>query len=356
MAFYEKYAFVERKMDPYQFWQSIGSPKLVVAPMVDQSDLAFRMLTRKYGSHLVYTQMINANSFVVSKECRSQLFEINPQDRPLVVQIAGHDPQVMLQAAKMVQDHCDAIDINLGCPQGIAKRGCYGAFLMEELDLLYEIVSTLVQGLNIPVFCKSRIYPDFERTITLYETLYRAGASALTIHGRTRDSKGQLVGACDWAMIQRIKTYFMAQRMPIPIMANGGIESIQDVIECFTLTQVDAVMSSEAILENPALFLHFPQYQPLQQQPQIDHLVLSTPTQMDLAGMFVCVVVSLNTLITFFILFVNPLNCRRIFRILCKISRLSLSYYTCTFDENVVSLYNCIHRITSSIFRCDNIK
>lgn len=251
MATYEQ---VTRREAPYDFWNRLGAPKYVVAPMVDNSELAYRMQTRKYGAQLVYTQMFNANSFAVSKECRQQLFQIDPQDRPLFVQIAGHDPQVMLTAAKYVEDHCDAIDINLGCPQGIAKRGRYGAFLMEELDLLYSIVSTLVRGLKIPVVCKTRIYRDFDRSIRLCETLVRAGASVLTIHGRTREEKGQAVGICDWDMIRRIKEHFAKCEIPIPIIANGGIETVEDCRRCMEITGVDAVMSSESVLENPAMF------------------------------------------------------------------------------------------------------
>jgi tRNA-dihydrouridine synthase 1 len=232
----------------------LGSPQFVVAPMVDNSELAFRMQTRKYGAHVVYTQMFNANIFSVSKECRTQLFESDPEDRPLFVQIAGHDPQVMLEAARFVEDHCDAVDINLGCPQGIAKRGRYGAFLMEELDLLYDIVSTLVKGLKVPVTCKTRIYKDFDRSIRLCETLVKAGASVITIHGRTREEKGQAVGRCDWDMIRRIKEYFTRQDIPVPVIANGGIETVDDIYRCIEYTGVDAVMTSEAVLENPAVF------------------------------------------------------------------------------------------------------
>jgi len=112
---------------------------------------------------------------------------------------------VLLQAARLVEDKCDAVDINLGCPQGIAKRGRYGAYLMEELPLLHDIVSTLAKGLKIPVTCKSRIYKDYDATIRLYETLVSAGASMITVHGRTRDEKGQAVAAADWDMIRRIK-------------------------------------------------------------------------------------------------------------------------------------------------------
>jgi hypothetical protein len=186
----------KEKLIKMEWFKSIGSPKRVVAPMVDASELAYRMQCRKHGAQLIYTQMFSSHMFVESAEYRRQNFQTIPADRPLIVQLAGDKPDVLLQAAKMVQGKCDAVDINLGCPQGIAKRGHYGAFLMEELDLLTAIVSKLANELKIPVTCKTRIYHDFNRTIRLMETLVNAGASLLTIHGRTREEKKQKIGMC----------------------------------------------------------------------------------------------------------------------------------------------------------------
>ena len=237
---------------PYEFFNSIGKPRYIVAPMVDHSDLSYRMLTRKYGAELAYTQMFSSNCFVQSAELRSQLFTTCPEDRPLIVQFCGNNPDTLLAAARMVEDRCDAVDINLGCPQGIAKRGHYGAFLMEELELLESIVSTLSRGLKVPVTCKTRIYRnDFERSVKLCETLVNAGASMLTIHGRSREEKGNLVADCDWSMIARLKAHFGDR---IPIIANGGIECLDDIHRCIIETGADGVMTSEAILETPALF------------------------------------------------------------------------------------------------------
>jgi len=200
--------------------------------------------------------MFSANSFVQSKEYRECNFTTCPEDRPLFVQFAGHDPETLLTAAKFVEDKCDAIDLNIGCPQGIAKRGHYGAFLMEDLDLLRDIVSTLSKNLTIPVTCKSRVYKSFERTIRLYETLVDAGASVITIHGRTRDEKGQNTALADWDMIRRVKEYFVNKGIHIPIFANGGIEFYEDIQKCLDYTKVEGVMVSEAILENPSFFMN----------------------------------------------------------------------------------------------------
>lgn len=185
---------MKEKLVRMEWFRSIGSPKRIVAPMVDASELAYRMQCRKHGAQLVYTQMFSSHMFVESAEYRRSNFQTVPEDRPLIVQFAGDKPDVLLKAAKMVQGRCDAVDINLGCPQGIAKRGHYGAFLMEELDLLTAIVSKLSAELSVPVTCKTRIYHDFNRTIRLMETLVNAGASLLTVHGRTREEKKQKIG------------------------------------------------------------------------------------------------------------------------------------------------------------------
>lgn len=125
---------------------------------------------------------------------------------------------------------------------------------MDEVDLLVDIVSTMSKGLSIPVTCKVRIYKDYQRTINLCEALVNAGASLLTVHGRTREEKGQLVQEVDWQTIARIKQHFANRSIPIPIIANGGISCINDIDTCIQQTGVDGVMSSEGILENPALF------------------------------------------------------------------------------------------------------
>ena len=248
-------SFDQRKDSEYEFLRKIGSPIHIVAPMVDQSDLCYRMLTRKYGAHLVYTQMFNANSFVNSKECREECFTTCEQDRPLIVQFAGHDPAVLLQAAKIVEDKCDAVDINLGCPQGIAKRGNYGAYLMDDLKLLHDIVSTLSKHLIIPVTCKIRIFKNYDKTIELCETLVNAGASLLTVHGRTRDEKQQDCGSADWDVLKKICQHFKGR---CPIFANGNIEKFSDIQACMEYTGASGVMTSEAILENPAFFANNP--------------------------------------------------------------------------------------------------
>ncbi|RLM95394.1 hypothetical protein BBO99_00007711 [Phytophthora kernoviae] len=237
------------KLRGYDFFRAIGSPQRIVAPMVDQSELAFRMLCRSLGADCCYTPMLHSRLFAESAEYRGKMFEKHIQDRPLIVQFCGNDPKTVLAAAKLVEDHCDAVDLNLGCPQGIARKGRYGSFLMHEKDTVKSIVETLSANLNIPVTVKIRIFPDENETLEFADMLQEAGCDLLTVHGRTKEMNKTAVREVDWDIIRRIK-----ERLSIPVIANGGLEIPEDIARCLEATGCDGVMSSEGLLENPALF------------------------------------------------------------------------------------------------------
>lgn len=238
----------------WALYEKMGRPKYVCAPMVDQSELPFRLLTRRYGTTLAYTPMYHSRLFSESQTYRDQNFRTCAADRPVFVQFCGHDPETLFRAAKLVEDRCDAVDLNLGCPQGIARRGHYGSFLLDDVELLERIVRRLSTGLRIPVTCKIRLRSTdastrVADTVELCRRLQAAGCCLLCVHGRTKESKQQFTGECDWAAIREIK-----RALSIPVFANGGIGSLADAERCIRETGVDGVMSSEALLENPALF------------------------------------------------------------------------------------------------------
>ncbi|XP_022947361.1 tRNA-dihydrouridine(16/17) synthase [NAD(P)(+)]-like [Cucurbita moschata] len=233
-------------------WSKLGRPKLIVAPMVDNSELPFRLLCRKYGAEAAYTPMLHSRIFTENDKYRNVEFTTCQEDRPLFVQFCANDPDVLLEAARRVEPYCDYVDLNLGCPQRIAKRGNYGAFLMDNLPLVKAIVEKLASNLEVPVSCKIRIFPNLQDTINYARMLEEAGCSLLAVHGRTRDEKDGKKFRANWSAITAVKN-----AVRIPVLANGNIRHMEDVYDCLKETRVEGVLSAETLLENPALFAGF---------------------------------------------------------------------------------------------------
>ena len=235
----------------WDWWRGLNPTRFVAAPMVDQSELAFRMLCRELGVGLCYTPMLHARLMTEHPSYKKLHFDAGGEDdRPLFGQLAGHDPQVVLSAARLIEDSVSAVDLNFGCPQAIARKGRYGAFLLEEPDVPVMLVETLARELSVPVTAKVRILPSgIEDSIELCLRMQDAGAAALCVHGRTRTMNKQRAGAADWNSITRL-----VEALDIPVIANGGVACYGDAEACLEQTGAAAIMSSEALLENPALF------------------------------------------------------------------------------------------------------
>ena len=240
------------------------------------------MLTRSFMSPeaskdlLAYTPMIHSRMFTETAKFRDHHFQPtrsglatppksdpsrpladlyldgHPKiDRPLFVQFCANDPDQLLQSARYVEPFCDAIDLNLGCPQGIARKGNYGAFLQEDWGLIYKLINKLHLNLEIPVTAKMRILESKEKTLKYAQMILSAGASLITVHGRQRDQKGHKTGLADWSVLR-----YLRERLPpdTVIFANGNILQHDDISRCLEETHADGVMSAEGNLYDPAIF------------------------------------------------------------------------------------------------------
>lgn len=249
-------AFVKTKLTGRQLYNAIGQPKTIVAPMVDQSELAWRILSRRYGAQLCYTPMFHSKLFATQEKYRNSMWTTNLDgnkdlDRPLIVQFCANDPDYLLQAAKLIENECDAIDLNLGCPQGIARKGKYGAFLMDDWDLVYKLIKNLHDNLSIPVTAKIRIYDDYEKSLKYAKMVLDAGAQFITVHGRTREMKGQATGLANWKILKYLRDNLPQDQV---FFSNGNILYPSDIQRCQSETACDAVMSAEGNLYNPGVF------------------------------------------------------------------------------------------------------
>ncbi len=230
-----------------------GDRPLFLAPMEDVTDIGFRMLCKRYGASMVYTEFVSAEALVRSVKSTVSKLTISDEERPVGIQIYGRDVESMVEAAKIVEDqaHPDVIDINFGCPvKKVAGKGA-GAGMLQNVPLLLDITRNVVKAVNTPVTVKTRLGWNNDSLIIyeLAEQLQDCGIQALTIHGRTRAQ--MYTGEADWTLIGRVKSN---PRINIPIIGNGDICSPEDTKRAFEEYGVDAVMIGRATFGRPWIF------------------------------------------------------------------------------------------------------
>lgn len=232
---------------------------LFLAPMEDVTDIGFRMLCKRYGASMVYTEFVSAEALVRSVKSTVSKLTISDEERPVGIQIYGRDVESMVEAAKIVEDqaHPDVIDINFGCPvKKVAGKGA-GAGMLQNVPLLLDITRNVVKAVNTPVTVKTRLGWSSDNLIItdLAEQLQDCGIQALTIHGRTRAQ--MYTGSADWTLIGEVKRN---PRITIPIIGNGDITSPKETKRAFEQYGVDAVMIGRATFGRPWIFKEITDY------------------------------------------------------------------------------------------------
>lgn len=240
---------------PLKIGNVILENNVVLAPMAGITDLPFRLLCKKFEPGLVYTEMVSAKALFYGDEKTKRLLNMKNEKKPIAIQIFGSDVESMVYATKYLQDKADIIDINMGCPAPKVVKNGDGSKLLLNLDLVEKIVTNVVKASSIPITVKIRKGWNDENIVAVEaaKIIEKAGALAITVHGRTREEF--YLGKADWDIIKKVK-----ESVNIPVLGNGDIKSPEDALKMFEQTNVDGIMIGRASLGNPWIFKYIIDY------------------------------------------------------------------------------------------------
>lgn len=231
---------------------NLGERPVLLAPMEDVTDISFRLMCKRFGADMVYTEFVSADALIRSVNKTQQKLNVSDEERPVAIQIYGRDVATMVEAAKICEAaRPDILDINFGCPvKRVAGKGA-GAGMLRNVPLMLDITREVVKAVNIPVTVKTRLGWDADNKIIveLAEQLQDCGIAALSIHGRTRSQ--MYTGEADWTLIGEVKNN---PRMHIPIIGNGDVTSAEVCKQRFEQYGVDAVMIGRGSIGRPWIF------------------------------------------------------------------------------------------------------
>ena len=236
----------------------LGKYPILLAPMEDVTDPAFRLMCKRFGADMVYTEFVSSDALIRAVNKTAQKLNISDEERPVAIQIYGKETDAMVEAARIVEEaKPNILDINFGCPvKRVAGKGA-GAGMLQNVPKMLEITRAVVDAVNIPVTVKTRLGWDCDHKIIvdLAEKLQDCGIAGLAIHGRTRSQ--MYTGEADWTLIGEVKNN---PRMHIPIIGNGDITSAEKAKEYFERYGVDAIMVGRGSIGRPWIFREMKHY------------------------------------------------------------------------------------------------
>ena len=236
----------------------LGERPVLLAPMEDVTDIAFRLMCKRFGADMVYTEFVSADALIRNVSKTQQKLNVSDEERPVAIQIYGKEVGPMVEAAQICEEaHPDVLDINFGCPvKKVAGKGA-GAGMLRNIPLMLEITREVVKAVKLPVTVKTRLGWDADHRIIveLAEQLQDCGIAALSIHGRTRAQ--MYTGEADWTLIREVK---QNPRMTIPIIGNGDVVIAEQCQQRFDETGVDGVMIGRGSIGRPWVFREVKHY------------------------------------------------------------------------------------------------
>ena len=227
---------------------NITAGVLFLAPMSNVTNLPFRIMCKHYGADVVYSEMINADAYLMESPKTGKRAFFLESERPIGVQMFGSDEHILAKAAKKIEHDLkpDLIDINIGCPAYTVMKTGAGAKLLCEPEKIGSLVEKMASAIKIPLTCKIRIMGE-DATIDVAKIIQRSGAKALTVHGRT--PKQRYSGKANWEIIKNVK-----KSLKIPVILNGDVIDEDSAKQAFVKTGCDAIMIGRGAIGNPFLF------------------------------------------------------------------------------------------------------